>query len=222
MTSLRPTPIPISTESQKLPIWDGAPTGPAFNPVQMGNVPQEPPARTKVSPGSVFEPVYQPAANASQKSLQAQPARPDPLLDSELETTMKRPAVRLQALAQRPVSTQDQSVSLKRGRAGERERPGTGKVAESNLSAQERLVRGYQCQLAGDYDGAMQEYRVIVKSAPELLGEVVSNVRALLKLAPKYSVGYRVLGDAYMRQGEYLQAMEAYNKALTMAKKARN
>ena len=47
-------------------------------------------------------------------------------------------------------------------------------------------------------------------------------MRALLKIAPKYSAGYRVLGDAYMRQGEYLQAMEAYNKALTMAKKARN
>jgi tetratricopeptide (TPR) repeat protein len=201
-------------------MWNAAPTAPAFNPVQVGNVPQELPARTNVSPGPVFEPVYQPAANAPQRSLQAQPARPDPLLDSELETTMKRPAVRLQALAQRPVSTQDQSVSLKRGRGGER--PATGKLAEHNLSAQERLVRGYQYQLAGDYDGAMQEYRVIVKSAPELLGEVVSNVRALLKLAPKYSVGYRVLGDAYMRQGEYLQAMEAYNKALTMAKKARN
>jgi len=58
--------------------------------------------------------------------------------------------------------------------------------------------------------------------APELLDEVISNLRALLKLAPRYTVGYRVLGDAYMRQGEYLQAMEAYNKALTMAKKAKS
>jgi tetratricopeptide (TPR) repeat protein len=83
------------------------------------------------------------------------------------------------------------------------------------------LLKGYQHQLVGDYDEAMQEYRIIIRNTPELLGEVVSNVRALLKLAPKYSSGYRVLGDAYMRQGEYLQAMEAYNKALTMAKKAK-
>jgi len=83
------------------------------------------------------------------------------------------------------------------------------------------LLKGYQHQLVGDYDEAMQEYRIIIRNTPELLGEVVSNVRALLKLAPKYSAGYRVLGDAYMRQGEYLQAMEAYNKALTMAKKAK-
>jgi cytochrome c-type biogenesis protein CcmH/NrfG len=68
----------------------------------------------------------------------------------------------------------------------------------------------------------MQEYRLIIRGAPELLSEVISNVRALLKLVPKYSLGYRILGDAYMRQGEYLQAMEAYNKALTMAKKAKS
>ncbi|HYT41167.1 MAG TPA: hypothetical protein VEP90_02370, partial [Methylomirabilota bacterium] len=57
---------------------------------------------------------------------------------------------------------------------------------------------------------------------PELLDEVISNLRALLKLAPRYSAGYRVLGDAYMHQGEYLQAMEAYNKDPTMARKAKS
>jgi tetratricopeptide (TPR) repeat protein len=98
----------------------------------------------------------------------------------------------------------------------------SSKAADGQLSPQQRLLRGYQHQLAGDYDEAMREYRVIIKSSPELLGEIVSNMRALLKLAPGYAAGYRVLGDAYMRQGEYLQAMEAYNKALTMAKKARS
>ena len=98
-----------------------------------------------------------------------------------------------------------------------------GKTAESdNLSYKDRLLKGYQHQLVGDYDEAMQDYRFVIRGAPELLGEVISNLRALLKLAPKYSTGYRVLGDAYMRQGEYLQAMESYNNALTMAKKARS
>ena len=90
------------------------------------------------------------------------------------------------------------------------------------MSNKERLLRGYQFQLAGAYDDAMQEYRTIIRNAPELLDEIISNVRALLKLAPKYSAGFRVLGDAYMRHGEYLQAMEAYNKALTIAKKAKS
>jgi len=139
------------------------------------------------------------------------------LLASELETTMRRPAVRLQPMQHRSGNLREHSFSVSRGRSAER----IAKAADGNLSYQQRLVRGYQHQLVGDYDEAMQEYRVIIRNAPELLGEVVSNVRALLKLAPKYSAGYRVLGDAYMRQGEYLQAMEAYNKALTMARKAR-
>ena len=142
-------------------------------------------------------------------------------VDSELETTMKRPATRLQAMPQRPAAqATQQGQAIARGQPGER--PASSKPSEVNLSYKERLLKGYQYQLAGTYDDAMQEYRIIIRNAPELLSEVVSNMRALLKLAPKYSVGYRVLGDAYMRQGEYLQAMEAYNKALTMAKKAKS
>jgi tetratricopeptide (TPR) repeat protein len=145
----------------------------------------------------------------------------DYLLNNELETTMKRPAVRLQPIEQANVVTQNNRVPLP-ARARMAEQSHSGRGVENNLSYQERLLKGYQHQLVGDYDEAMQEYRIIIRNSPELLGEVVSNVRALLKLAPKYSTGYRVLGDAYMRQGEYLQAMEAYNKALTMAKRAKS
>jgi tetratricopeptide (TPR) repeat protein len=142
--------------------------------------------------------------------------RADALLENELETTMKRPAVRLQSM-QHSAAQPDTSYMQGKGRTGER-----GKVQNDNLSNKERLLRGYQFQLAGAYDDAMQEYRIIIRNAPELLSEVISNVRALLKLTPRYSAGYRVLGDAYMRQGEYLQAMEAYNKALTIAKKVKS
>jgi len=155
------------------------------------------------SPGALPSPSSMPSTGA------------DASLDYELETTMKHPAVRLQAMQQRSPSQQSSIAFTGKGRLG------TNKAADSNLTYKDRLLKGYQYQLAGAYDDAMQEYRIIIRSAPELLGEVVSNMRALLKLAPKYSAGYRVLGDAYMRQGEYLQAMEAYNKALTMAKKAK-
>jgi tetratricopeptide (TPR) repeat protein len=125
-------------------------------------------------------------------------------------------------MQQQPTKQQQsaqQRQSISKGRSTERT---AGKAAESAANYKERLLKGYQYQLNGDYDEAMQEYRLIIRGAPELLSEVISNVRALLKLAPKYSLGYRILGDAYMRQGEYLQAMEAYNKALTMAKKAKS
>jgi len=146
------------------------------------------------------------------------PYRADALLENELETTMKRPAVRLQPM-QHPAAQHDMPSII--GQARTPDRPSSSGITENILNPRERLLRGYQHQLAGDYDEAMQEYRIIIRSTPELLGEVISNVRALLKLAPKYSAGYRVLGDAYMRQGEYLQAMEAYNKALSMTKKAK-
>ncbi|GCE16653.1 tetratricopeptide repeat protein [Dictyobacter kobayashii] len=178
------------------------------------NAPVEPPATPPLPAETPFQPLNREAAEPMPT------ARMNPLLDSGLETTMKRPAVRLQPMQQRAAVRETGIPTGNRNRAGER---AGQRVADSggNVSHRERLIRGYQAQLIGDFDNAMQEYRVIIRNAPELLGEVVSNVRALLKLAPNYSAGYRVLGDAYMRQGEYLQAMEAYNKALTMAKKAK-
>jgi tetratricopeptide (TPR) repeat protein len=142
--------------------------------------------------------------------------RADALLEDDLETTMKRPAIRLQSM-QQSATHPDTLSMLGKGRVGEH-----GRAQNDNASNKERLLRGYQFQLAGAYDDAMAEYRIIIRNAPDLLSEVVSNVRALLKLSPRYSAGFRVLGDAYMRQGEYLQAMEAYNKALTIAKKAKS
>lgn len=97
----------------------------------------------------------------------------------------------------------------------------TDGAEDNHLSYEERLTKGYQYQLMGVYDDAMQEYRVIISKAPELRDEVISNVRALVTLVPTFSLGYRVLGDAYMLKGEYLLAMETYTKALSTAKKAR-
>jgi tetratricopeptide (TPR) repeat protein len=129
---------------------------------------------------------------------------------------MKRPAIRLQSF-QQSAQHPDTVTMLGKGRTRDQSR-----AQNDNISNKERLLRGYQFQLAGAYDDAMAEYRTIIRNAPDLLSEVISNVRALLKLSPRYSAGFRVLGDAYMRQGEYLQAMDAYNKALTIAKKAKS
>jgi tetratricopeptide (TPR) repeat protein len=159
-----------------------------------------------------FEPIDNSAEYVAQETPLIPAYRPDALLEDDLETTMKRPAIRLQSMQQ-----SDTLTMPGKGRVGDR-----GRATDDNLNNNERLLRGYQFQLAGAYDDAMAEYRIIIRNAPELLSEVISNVRALLKLSPRYSAGFRVLGDAYMRQGEYLQAMEAYNKALTIAKKAKS
>ena len=190
------------------PEW---PAYPANEPVATP-VPQEEPilATNRIEPAI--------NAAARQEGVLMPAYRADAFLENELETTMKRPAVRLQPMHTPAIKT-DHPYSADRGRSADRLTG--GKVAESAMSNKERLLKGYQYQLAGAYDEAMQEYRILIRNAPELLGDLISNVRALLRLAPKYTAGYRVLGDAYMRQGEYLQAMEAYNKALTIAKKAK-
>ncbi|WP_052889189.1 tetratricopeptide repeat protein [Thermogemmatispora carboxidivorans] len=171
-----------------------------------------------------------PSAQGSPQGPSLPSYRPDALLEDELETTMKRPVFRLQPAQNRP-SASGGRPSSPAPRPASRETPsagpsgpsaGAGRSSEGGeANYKEHLIRGYQYQLAGAYDEAMQEYRIVIRNQPELLGEVISNTRALLKLAPKYAPGYRVLGDAYMRQGEYLQAMEAYNKALTMTRRAR-
>lgn len=222
-------PPPTLPEVEQLPAADVSTPAPLSMPVVPGAQPPVPtptfaPIEQPPVPTPTFVPTGQPVTAVPSQAPVSMPAVPtqespllsayraDALLDNDLETTMKRPAVRLQ-----PVQPGAAGLASLGGK-GRAERAGS----DTNLSNKERLVRGYQCQLAGAYDDAMQEYRTIIRNAPELLGEVISNMRALLKLAPKYTAGYRVLGDAYMRQGEYLQAMEAYNKALTMAKKAKS
>ncbi len=197
-------------------------------PVPPANVSQPSPNIPQVQTKAVSNPTFgtTTASSADSKQIETpndQNTHANPFLETELETTMKRPAVRLQSMPH-PVAPHDTTKTTGKVRISEQREPAVSKTtAESgDLNYKDRLVKGYQHQLVGNYDEAMQDYRLVIRGAPELLGEVISNLRALLKLAPKYSVGYQVLGDAYMRQGEYLQAMESYNSALTMAKKAKS
>jgi tetratricopeptide (TPR) repeat protein len=210
--------VPTTPILPDTPIEPSAPAAFANNmpPATYELAPQEPAAAT----------TRPPTAQEPHQTVKVSIRYDNPLLDGELETTMKRPAIRLQPI-QQPTSPSSQPAGTPiTTRPQSRERmekgPRMTKPTHENLSYRDRLVKGYQHQLVGDYDEAMQEYRLIIRSGTDLLSEVVSNVRALLKLAPSYSAGYRVLGDAYMRQGEYLQAMEAYNKALTMTKKVKS
>lgn len=227
ITSLRATPVPMPAPSvtprfpeeaswqHDIPVSPAIPTIPAANPAASVSLPAEQPVRTHAMP---VAPASTTPSSGKADPVNVPSARKDvPYFDDmELETTMKRPAIRLQPMQPRTPTSKEQNLPPAKGR----ERAAS-KASDPNLGYRERLLKGYQHQLVGDYDEAMNDYRIIIRNAPDLLSDVVSNVRALLKLAPNYSAGYRVLGDAYMRQGEYLQAMEAYNKALTMAKKAK-
>ncbi len=209
------------------PIQPDTSIEPATTAAYADNLLQTPPMQVEPTT-TIAHDLTQPVAEEPQQTQQSPAIPTNPLLDveGELETTMRRPAVRLQPMQQRSApSPRTRGAHIVSRSQSEERIEKTARVTKStnaDLSYRERLVKGYQSQLIGDYDEAMQEYRIIIRSGTDLLNDVVSNVRALLKLAPNYSPGYRVLGDAYMRQGEYLQAMEAYNKALTMTKKVKS
>ncbi|MGO8947843.1 MAG: tetratricopeptide repeat protein [Ktedonobacterales bacterium] len=79
-----------------------------------------------------------------------------------------------------------------------------------------RLERARQRRSAGQIDQALADYRLVLKNAPDLLADVMEDLNESLEEAPEHPEVHRLLGDAYIRQGNYLQALEAYNRAVAL------
>ena len=132
------------------------------------------------------------------------------LTDNLLLTTMRLPVFRMplgHLLPATPMAARTAAAPREHAPACER-----------GETDQELLLEGYRYQLAGIYHLAVQRYDAVIARAPQLLDEVINNVRALVKLEPDYAAGHRVLGAAYSRQGNTLGAMEAYGRARTLAR----
>ncbi|HKT38378.1 MAG TPA: tetratricopeptide repeat protein, partial [Ktedonobacterales bacterium] len=80
-----------------------------------------------------------------------------------------------------------------------------------------RLTRARARRESGQLDEALNEYRAIIKNAPDLLPEVLNDLYASLAEQPEHSNLHSVLGDALVCQGEYEKALESYNKAMELA-----
>jgi len=70
---------------------------------------------------------------------------------------------------------------------------------------------------AGRLSEALAEYRAVLKNAPDLLGDVVSDLEQSVASEPDQPELHRLLGDARVRQGDYLSALESYNRAVALA-----
>jgi tetratricopeptide (TPR) repeat protein len=80
-----------------------------------------------------------------------------------------------------------------------------------------RLTRARQRRDGGQVDEALNEYRAIIKNAPDLLPDVLNDLYASLAEMPDHPNLHSVLGDALVCQGEYEKALESYNKAMELA-----
>ena len=60
---------------------------------------------------------------------------------------------------------------------------------------------------------ALVEYRALVKATTDRMPEIIRDLRdAAIEDAREAEI-HRLLGDAYIRQGDYVETLEAYNRA---------
>lgn len=83
-----------------------------------------------------------------------------------------------------------------------------------DYAAQLQQARGHRD--SGAIDEAIVEYRTVVRNAPELLSDVLADVEGCLTERPEHPELHRLLGDARIRQGDYLGALESYNRAVAL------
>ena len=79
-----------------------------------------------------------------------------------------------------------------------------------------RLERARGRRANGELDEALNEYRIVLKNAPDLLSDVVAELQQSMIAAPDNPEVHRLLGDARIREGDYLSALESYNRAVAL------
>ncbi len=67
----------------------------------------------------------------------------------------------------------------------------------------------------GQSDRALNEYRRLIKDSEELLLEVIERLKEMIADGGAPARTHRVLGDAYMKQGQFDLAMAEFQRALT-------
>ncbi len=85
-------------------------------------------------------------------------------------------------------------------------------IAEDDYPA--RLELAERQRQTGRLNEALGHYRAVMRGAPELIDKVVAGLQAAARDAPEQAAVYRLLGDAYTRQGNYMEALEAYHRGL--------
>jgi tetratricopeptide (TPR) repeat protein len=80
-----------------------------------------------------------------------------------------------------------------------------------------RLEQARELREMGRLDEAFSTYRVLLKLAPDLLPDVAAEIEEALRAAPNHPEARRLLGDVKLKQGDYMGALEAYNRAVELA-----
>jgi tetratricopeptide (TPR) repeat protein len=79
-----------------------------------------------------------------------------------------------------------------------------------------RLAAARALRDEGALDEALVEYRALLKNAPDLLPDVLSDLESSLDEQPEHPELHRLLGDARIRQGDYMAALESLNRSVSL------
>ncbi len=125
--------------------------------------------------------------------------------------------LRLPAEERDAAHTPDAVASEPMERDGPPAPPAPAQVEREPADYAERLERARRRRDEGELADAVSDYRLILKNAPDLLPEVLGDLDELLAAHADQPEVHRLAGDARIRQGDYLSAIEAYNRAVALS-----
>ncbi len=89
-------------------------------------------------------------------------------------------------------------------------------IAEDDYAG--RLELAERQRVFGNLSEALGHYRAVIRGAPHLVDRVISGLLASTNDTQEQAAVYRLLGDAYTRRGNYMEALEAYNRGLAVSR----
>ncbi len=79
-----------------------------------------------------------------------------------------------------------------------------------------RLRRARRRRAQGRVEDALLEYRGLLRDSPDTLDDLIHDLRDM-SADTEHAEVHRLLGDVYIREGNYVSALESYNRALALS-----
>ncbi|HZC05379.1 MAG TPA: tetratricopeptide repeat protein [Ktedonobacterales bacterium] len=94
--------------------------------------------------------------------------------------------------------------------------PATAAAQPAPTDYPARLAAARSLREDGALDEALVEYGALLRNAPDLLPDVLSDLEASLDDQPEHPELHRLLSDARIRQGDYMAALESLNRSVSL------
>jgi tetratricopeptide repeat protein len=164
-------------------------------------------APVELRPGTLQAAAAEPAAPARAPTM---PPAPEPTREPELLPDNVAPA------SEQPSGSPLWGESLPvTDAASDPAQPSAAVEAESEPASDDymsQLRRARRRRAEGRNEEALLEYRAVLRDSPDMLDDLIHDLRDMSATTENPEV-HRMLADAYIREGNYTDAIESYNRA---------